>query len=243
MNEELREQLKYLRLTGLLAHWDQYIEQARKSNFSHVRLLKHIVQEEYEIKKENSRKTRLARAKIPEKLVMETFPFPKQPNLNKKKLTNIYDAFDYLRKNQNIIWIGPTGTGKTGLATAFLIQAINHGHNGRFILFHELIEMLYKSIADHSEAKVIKTFASYDSLLIDEMGYVEMEPVQVGLFFSLMHKRHKNKSTLITSNLGFKQWTNFLKNEQLTAALVDRLTENSHVINMKKCVSLRPRLE
>ena len=83
MNEQLREQLKYLRLTGLLAHWDQYIEQARKSNFSHVRLLKHIVQKEYEIKKENSRKTRLARAKIPEKLVMETFPFQKQPNLNK----------------------------------------------------------------------------------------------------------------------------------------------------------------
>ena len=243
MNEQLREQLKYLRLTGLLAHWDQYIEQARKSNFSHVRLLKHIVQEEYEIKKENSRKTRLARAKIPEKLVMETFPFQKQPNLNKKKLTNIYDAFDYLRKNQNIIWIGPTGTGKTGLATAFLIQAINHGHNGRFILFPELIEMLYKSIADHSEAKVVKTFASYDCLLIDEMSYTEMEPVQVGLFFSLMHKRHKSKSTLITSNLGFQKWTNFLKNEQLTAALVDRLTENSHVINMKKCVSLRPRLE
>ncbi len=243
MNEQLREQLKYLRLTGLLAHWDQYIEQARKSNFSHVRLLKHIVQEEYEIKKENSRKTRLARAKIPEKLVMETFPFQKQPNLNKKKLTNIYDAFDYLRKNQNIIWIGPTGTGKTGLATAFLIQAINHGHNGRFILFPELIEMLYKSIADHSEAKVVKTFASYDCLLIDEMSYTEMEPVQVGLFFSLMHKRHKRKSTLITSNVGFQKWTNFLKNEQLTAALVDRLTENSHVINMKKCVSLRPRLE
>jgi len=243
MNEQLREQLKYLRLTGLLAHWDQYIEQARKSNFSHVRLLKHIVQKEYEIKKENSRKTRLARAKIPEKLVMETFPFQKQPNLNKKKLTNIYDAFDYLRKNQNIIWIGPTGTGKTGLATAFLIQAINHGHNGRFILFPELIEMLYKSIADHSEAKVIKTFAAYDCLLIDEMSYTEMEPVQVGLFFSLMHKRHKRKSTLITSNLGFQKWTNFLKNEQLTAALVDRLTENSHVINMKKCVSLRPRLE
>jgi len=74
------------------------------------------------------------------------------------------------------------------------------------------------------------------------MGYVETDSVQVGLFFTLMHRRHKKKSTLITSNLGFDQWGSFLKNNQLTAALIDRLTENSHVINMKKCRSLRTRL-
>jgi DNA replication protein DnaC len=90
---------------------------------------------------------------------------------------------------------------------------------------------------------MIKTFASYDCLLVDEIGYVKMESVQVGLFFTLMHTRHKKKTTLITSNLGFQQWLSFLQNNQLTAALIDRLTENSHVINMTKCVSLRPRLD
>lgn len=242
MNETLKEKLKYLRLTGLLTNWERYLEKAQQSNLSHVRWLEYIIDEEYGLKKENARKLRMSRAKIPEKLVMETFPFSQQPNLSKKKLLNLYDAFDYLLKNQNIIWIGPTGTGKSGLATAFLIQAINQGYNGRFILFSELIELLYQSIADHSQDKVIKTFAAYDCLLIDEIGYAEMEPVQVGLFFTLMHKRHKNKSTLITSNLGFSQWADFLKNEQLTAALIDRVTENSHIINMKKCVSLRAKL-
>ena len=86
-----------------------------------------------------------------------------------------------------------------------------------------------------SQEQTLTTF------LIDEMGYVEVEPIQVGLFFTLMHNRHKKKTTLITSNLGFDQWTSFLKNEHLTAALIDRLTENSHVINMKNCVSLRSR--
>jgi len=102
---------------------------------------------------------------------------------------------------------------------------------------------LYKSVADHSEAKLIKKFTSYDCLVIDELGYVEVQPVQVGLFFTLMHKRHKKKTTIITSNLGFQQWSSFLKNDHLMTALIDRLTENSHVINMRNCLSLRPKLD
>lgn len=173
---------------------------------------------------------------------METFPFEKQPNLNKKKVLAIYDSFDYMTKKQNIILIGSTGVGKSGLATAYLIKAINEGYNGRFIEFPDLIDVLHKSKGDYSEHKLIKQFASYDCLIIDELGYVEIEPVQVGLFFTLLHKRHKTKTTLITSNLGFGEWISFLKNKHLTAALIDRLTENSHVINMKNCVSLRPKL-
>lgn len=243
MDGELKKMAAYLRLKGLLTHWDQYLHIAQEKNLSHVRFLKYIIEEEYAIKRENSRKLRLKRARIPETLVMETFPFDRQPNLNKKKVLDVYDSFDYMAKKQNIIWIGSTGVGKTGLATAFLIKAIEQGYNGRFIEFPELIEILYKSKGDYSEHKLIKQFASYDCLLIDELGYVEIEPVQVGLFFTLLHKRHKHKTTLITSNLGFGQWISFLKNDQLTAALIDRLTENSHLINMKDCVSLRHHLD
>jgi len=239
MDEKIAEMLKYVRFSALLRNWDKYIETARKGNYSHVRLLKHVVEEEYKVKKENSRKRRLAQAKIPREYVIETFPFDRQPNLNKKKVLSVYDAFDYIPKSRNILWVGPTGTGKTGLATAFLIQAIHHGYNGRFILFQDLVELLYQAVADHSQDAMIRKFAGYDCLLIDELGYVEVEPVQVGLFFTLVHRRHGRKSTLITSNLGFQQWTSFLKNDPLTAALIDRLTEDSHLISMKKCVSLR----
>ncbi len=240
MDNELLTMLKYLKLPGLVVNWDHYLAMADKGNYSHSRLLKHIIREEYAIRRENSRKMRICRAKIPEKFVIETFPFDKQPKLSRKKILNIYDS-DYMSKNQNVIWVGSTGTGKTGLGTSFLMQAIDQGYRGRFIPFPELVEMLYQSVADHTEAKMIKMFADYDCLLIDELGYVEVEPIQVGLFFTLMQRRHKKKTTLITSNLGFSQWTSFLKNDQLTAALIDRLTENSHVINMKNCVSLRPK--
>ena len=242
MDKDLVETLKYLRLGGLLARWDEYLALAEKGRYSPVRLLQHILAEEVKLKRENARQQRLKRAQIPELLVMETFPFDRQPKLQKKRILSIYDAFEYMEKSQNLIWVGPTGCGKTGLATSFLIQAIERGHTGRYVLFSELVGELYRSQADHSEAKVIGRYLSYDCLLIDEVGYVEVEPVQVGLFFTLMQKRHRRRPTLITSNLGFSEWRSFLKNDHLTAALIDRLTEQSHVINMKSCVSLRPKL-
>jgi len=137
------------------------------------------------------------------------------------------------------VWLGPTGCGKTGLATSFLLQAIDRGYRGYFIAFPELLAKLYASLADHSEAKVLRKYAKYDCLIIDEVGYVEVEPAQVGLFFTLMQKRHKTRTTLITSNLGYSEWGSFLKNNHLTSALIDRLSATSHPINMKNCRSLR----
>ena len=243
MDKELQTMLKYLRLHGLLNRWDELIAKARKGKFSHERLLKHVLQEEYRTKSDNARVLRRKRAHIPELLEIETFPFTRQPKLNCKRIMSLYDSFDFMAKKQNIVWLGPTGCGKTGLAISFLLQAIDRGHRGFFITFAKLVAELYASLADHSEEKVIKKYLSYDCLVIDEVGYVEVEPVQVGLFFTLMQQRHKNKPTIFTSNLGFSEWGEFLKNPHLTAALIDRLTENSHVINMKSCKSIRPKLD
>ncbi len=240
MNETLQEMLKYLRLNGLLGEWDQTLERARKGRFSHARLLNEIVEQEYRLKRENARQYRIRRAHIPEELVMETYPFDKQPKLNRKALLSVYDAFDYMANAQNIIWVGPTGCGKTGLATAFLIDAVNRGYSGRFVTFAELVGDLRASGADHSEAEMLKQYLAPDCLLIDELGYIEIEPAQVGLFFTLMQRRHRKRPTLITTNLGFSDWCSFLKNAHLTVALIDRLTSNSYVFNMKECRGLRP---
>ena len=174
---------------------------------------------------------------------METFPFSKQPKLDRKRVMSLYDSFDYMTKQRGVIWLGPTGCGKTGLATSFLLQAIDRGYRGCFVTFPELIQELFQSAADRSERKVHKRYLSYDCLVIDEVGYVEVEPAQVGQFFTLMHQRHKQKTTLITTNLGFSEWSSFLKNKQLTAALIDRLTENSHLFNIKNGKSLRDPLD
>ena len=241
MDKELTHQLKTLRLLRLLAQWDEDLKAAAQQRFSHTRLLTHVVEHEYRQRCENARQQRLRRARIPEPWVLETYPFARQPKLNKKDIQALYDSSSYLTQNQNIIWLGPTGIGKTGLATSFLTHAIHQGKSGRYILFAQLIAELYQAIADHTQAKVLKHYLSYDVLQIDELGYAEVEPAQVGLFFTLMQQRHKKKPTLITSNLGFEDWNTFLKNPSLTAALIDRLTENSHVFNLRECVSLRPK--
>jgi len=91
----------------------------------------------------------------------------------------------------------------------------------------------------NTEKKIIGQFQSYDLLLIDEMGYVSVEKEQAGLFFDLMRKRNKQHTTLITTQLGFDELGNFLKNTHLTSALLDRITTNCMVFNLKDCVSIR----
>ncbi len=242
MTEEWAQKLKYLRLRNLLEHWDEYLEKGRKGRYSNERLLKYILDQEYSSKNENARHQRRKRARIPESWELATYPFKRQPKLDRKRVVSLYDSFDYMTKIQNMAWLGPTGVGKTGLATSFMNQAIDRGYTGRFILFPELLEELYAAVADHSEKKVLKRYVSYDCLHIDEVGYVEVEQVQVGHFFTLMHRRHKKSPTFITSNLGFDEWRSFLKNDHLAAALIDRFTENCHVFNMKECISLRTKI-
>lgn len=226
-------------MRNLLVNLDNYLKEVENKEMSQVQLLKFIFKKEYEYKVERARVSRITRGKIPTKYSIETYPFAKQKHLNKKRLLERYDSMDYILQQRNMIFMGPTGSGKTGLATSFLIHAINNGYTGKFIVFHDLMDELHKSQADDSSKYLINRYAKIDCLLIDELGYLEASKSQVGLFFSLMQQRYKKCCTLLTTNLGFKEWNDFLQNKHLTAALIDRLTDNGHVINMKNCKSIR----
>src|ERR1700741_5034481 len=142
MNDALAAKLKYLHLGGLLAHWDDYLKLAGDQRFFHGRLLTRIVEDLYRVKLERLRELRLQKAHIPDPWVIDTFPFDRQPKLNAKKIIALYDSLTFMPQSQNIVWLGGTGVGKSGLATSFLIHAINHGYSGRYVLFAELLAPL-----------------------------------------------------------------------------------------------------
>jgi len=235
------KQLRYLGFHELAENWNLVIKKATRSRPSYQRFLSELIETEYEFKVEKARLARIKRAKIPEVLVMETFPFSKQPRLKKKLVLDLYDSLMYMREHQDLIFIGPTGCGKTGLATAFLVHALNEGFRGLFVDFKELLNMLHQSQGDYTEAKLMKRFATQEVLLIDELGYLAGKKEQLPLFFDLMRRRHKGRCTIITTQLGFDEWGTFLHDPHLTAALLDRITVNCAVFNMKDCISIRPK--
>jgi DNA replication protein DnaC len=241
MDEAIKEHLRYLRLPILSQTWESVIKEATKDSKLYGKFLKDILLAEVANKKGRAKLQRQRKAKIPDNYEIGTYPFSLQPKLNRKQILEIYDSKSYLTTQQNIALIGPTGAGKTGLAISFLNNAIDSGYDGRFILFSDLVTELYQSVADNSTPKVLKKFTSIDCLVIDELGYIEIDtPVQAGLLFKLI--RGRKKSTIITSNLGFDDWEKFLKNQNLTAALLNKFTANCHFINMLQCKSITPKL-
>jgi DNA replication protein DnaC len=239
--QEIEEQLRFLGLRYLVENWETTWAEAKKQNPSYYQFTKDILLHEVENKRERQKAARIKRANIDEPLIMDTFPFNLQPNLKKKFVMELYDSLRYMTHPQDMILMGPTGCGKSGLATAYLLHAINNGYKGYFIDFKDLLGLLHQSVANHSEKKIIKRFLGYDIITIDELGYTPIGKEQAGLFFDLMKKRHKKKTTIITTQLGYDEWASFLQNKHMTAALIDRMTENCTLFNMKKCISIRPK--
>lgn len=239
MQQPTDSYLEYLGLHNLRREWDRYLKEATRNKLSYHALLSSIIRDEYHCLFEKRRAARIKAAAIPEVLVMETFPFARQPHLKKKMVMEIYDSMRFISESQVLLFLGPTGCGKTGLATSYLVHAINNQHRGRFIDFKDLLNRLRASLADHSDARQLKHLAAIDCLLIDEVGYSSLDKTQACLFFELMKLRHKKRCTIITSQLGFDEWGSFINDRHLTAAILDRITENCTVFNMSRCISIR----
>jgi len=240
MDKKLLEQLDYLGLDYLTQSWKEVMDVANKKKTSYHRFLFDIIQKEYLQRQEKRRIARLNAAKSPEDLVMETFPFKKQPKLRKRLVMDIYDSMSYMNTPISLYLVGPTGCGKSGLGISYLVNAINQGYRGRFITYAELMELSDKSYADLSTQKVLNRFANIDCLLIDELGYHVMNTEQAGFFFRLIKMRHQKKCTIFTTQLGFKEWASFFNDVHMKSACINRITENCALFNMQECISLRP---
>src|SRR5664280_3091297 len=151
-------------------------------------------------RQESALEWRIRRANLPERWSLESFPWARQPGVNRKQIRT-FAELDFVAKHENLVLTGPTGVGKTGLACGLLLKALQNGHRCQFIRAQDLFDEMYASLADRSTRRLLNRLARLDVLLIDEFGYLNLKPEQSNTFFKLMEERYHRHSTIITTNL------------------------------------------
>lgn len=230
MRRKLRQLVEKLNLKGIERNLDRELDFAVKEGISPEKLLYRLFLEEHAHRQERSLAYRLDHAKIPWDWSLKTFPYKHQPGVDKPQIMSL-SGLSFVEKAENIVFIGPPGTGKTGLACGLLRQALMEGYRGRFYNAQDLLDELYASLADRTTSKLIKRLCRYDVLLIDELGYLTLKPEQVNAFFKLTGERYGNKATLITTNLDYPEWYELFQRKPLVDALLDRLKH--------RCITIR----
>ena len=128
------------------------------------------------------------------------------------------------------MFVGKTAVGKTGLASGLLMKALENGYRCQFIKAQDLFDEMYASLADRSTRQLLNRLTRLDVLLIDEFGYLNLKPEQSNIFFKLMEERYRRRPTIITTNLVYDEWPNFLGNRPMVEALLSRLRHYCHTV-------------
>lgn len=232
MNGEILELLNQLRFKGMAGVLADLLARAEREGWSHQDLLLHLLREELRYRRERSMQYRLSQARIPWSWTLETFPFERQPGVDRTRVMTLA-GLDFMERGENIIFSGPTGTGKSGLASGLLRKAIIAGYRGRFYNVQDLLDELYASLADRSTPKLLNKLCRYDLLVLDELGYLTLSTEQMNSFFKLMKERYESgKPTIITTNLDFEHWYDILEPKDMVDALLDRLRHRCCIINI-----------
>lgn len=232
MDDELHQLLTNLKLRRIAVIYDEELARAEKRGISYTALFKRLLREELHDQQARFLEHRIRRAKLPERWTLATFPWRQQKSVKRRTIEQLAEL-DFIGRAANVVFIGDTGVGKTGLASAILLKALEAGYRGLFIKAQELFDELYTSLADHSSRKLLNRLSRFDLLVIDEMGYLNLRPEQSNIFFKLMEERYGRRATIITTNLEYERWYDFLGNKEMVAALLDRLRHRCHTVRIE----------
>jgi DNA replication protein DnaC len=231
MHDDLKQLLHSLRLNKISDIYDEEVALALRDESSYDAFVARLLRAQWHANQESALQWRTKRAKLPEVWSLESFPFKQQPGVSQKEIRQLAEL-DFMAKFQNVVFMGPTGVGKTGLACGLLLKAIQNGHRALFIRAQDLFDEMYASLADRSSRRLLNYFSRVDLLAIDEMGYLNIRPEQTNMFFKLMEERYRRHSTILTTNLEYSEWGNFLGSKPLVDALLGRLRHYCHTVRI-----------
>lgn len=190
-----------------------------------------LLKREYTSRQENQLKRRIKRAKFPMLKTMEEFHLERLEHVRPEFVKQLASC-DFIHRHENVVMIGNPGTGKTHLMTALGLKACSDGYSVIFRNATTMAAELREAKDGYQLRKLEKTIANADLLLLDELSYASFNREESELLFKVIAERSERASTIITTNLEFSRWPELFANETLVAALVDRLTYHSHVLNM-----------
>ncbi|MGK4001465.1 IS21-like element helper ATPase IstB [Sorangium sp. So ce1036] len=231
MTDEIAQLLRSLRLGKIAELFDEELARADRDGLSHQQMWARLLRAQWHHQQESVLAYRIKQASMPEQWTIESFPWKRQPGVTQRQIRG-FAELDFVPKAENIVFIGPTGVGKTGLATGLLLKALQNGHRGLFVRAQDLFDEMYASLADRSSRKLLDRLARVDVLVIDEMGYLNLRPEQTNIFFKLMEERYRRRPTIIATSLDYSEWANFLGNKSLVEALLSRLRHQCHTVRI-----------
>ena len=190
-----------------------------------------LLKREYDARQEKKRQSRMKRAHFPLLKTLEEFDLSKLQHVKPEYVKQLASC-GFIDRHENLVLIGNPGTGKTHLMTAIGVKACLLGYKVLFCNATTLASDLKEARDSYQLRRLEKTISGMDLLLLDELSYARFSQEESELLFKVIAERSERSSTMITTNLEFSKWTEMFSNATLVAALVDRLTYHSHVLNM-----------
>ncbi len=228
----VRRQLETLKLTTARDRLDEHLQRADQRELSHLDVLDALFGDELSTRAERGVVTRTKLAHFPTLKSLDTFDLEAQPSLDRKALIELKNLA-FIDRSENVVLLGPPGVGKTHVAIGLGLHAVQAGYRAYFVTAQDLLDHIRIAQLDGIPGHKQRHLGNVPLLIIDEIGYVQFDRAAATWFFQLIERRYEHRSTIITSNKSFAEWSDILGDTTMAGALLDRLLHHSHVLNLK----------
>lgn len=208
--------------------WQRLADQARDSGWSHEEYLAAVLETEVNARNHSGATLRVKAAGFPAVKTLDEFTLTHRPGISKDQLAKLASG-RYLTEADNVIFLGPPGTGKTHLAIALGVLTCHHGNRVLFDTASGWVSLLHHAHQSGTLDKELARLSRYGLIIIDEVGYLPFEPDAANLFFQLVSSRYEHASVILTSNLPFGRWGEVFGDQTIAAAMIDRLVHHAEV--------------